>query len=79
MNLGVPSKLINLIRMTLAKMGNKLRVAGVQSSYFQMERGLRQSAPLSTLLFNISMEKIIRDKGQRNEQIGHNIYEVINA
>jgi hypothetical protein len=58
---GVPDKLVSLVKMTLESTNNKVKVQGKMSPSFQIAAGLRQGDPLSTLLFNLSMEKVIRN------------------
>lgn len=49
-------KLIRLIKMTLAKSENVLRVA----RKFEVREGLKQGDLLSLVLFNFALEKVIR-------------------
>jgi hypothetical protein len=58
---GIPRKLINLIKMTLQRMLNKVQISGKLSDSFETTCGLRQGDALSTLLFNIRLEKVIRN------------------
>jgi hypothetical protein len=57
--LGIPEKLINLIKMTLRKILNKVQISGKLSDSFETTCGLRQGNALSTVLFNIMLEKVI--------------------
>ena len=57
---GVSPKLVNLTRMTLKLTTGRVKVNGKFSDNFKIKTGLRQGDPLSTLLFNIVFEKIIR-------------------
>jgi hypothetical protein len=50
---GIPSKLVRLVKMTLEKMNNKLKIQGKMSPSFEMVVGLRQGNALSTLPFNL--------------------------
>jgi hypothetical protein len=47
--------------MTLANTNNKVKIQGKLSPSFETVVGLRQGNSLSTLLFNLCMEKIIRN------------------
>jgi hypothetical protein len=47
--------------MTLEKMNNKAKIQGKMSPSFEMVIGLRKGDALSTLLFNLCMEKVIRN------------------
>jgi hypothetical protein len=55
---GIPMKLVN---MTLANMNSKVKIQEKLSPSFETMTGLRQGDSLSTLLFNLCMEKIIRN------------------
>lgn len=54
-------KLIKLIKMTLEKTENKVKVKRMTSRKFRVENGLRQGDPLSAMMFNLVLEKIIRE------------------
>lgn len=58
--------------MTLKRTTNNVKVGGEISEDFVIRTGLRQGDPLSTLLFNMILEKIIRDS-QLN-RVGHIMY-----
>lgn len=58
---GFPKKLISLTRLTLSEVISKVRVRGKVSFAFGTDDGLRQGDPLATLLFNIVLEKAIRN------------------
>lgn len=62
-DLQIPGKLIKLIGMTLSQTVNAVRVNGNVSQEFEVNKGLRQGDPLSTLLFNMVLEIIIRESG----------------
>jgi hypothetical protein len=47
--------------MTSENMHNKVKIQGKLSPNFEMVVGLKQGDSLSTLLFNLCMEKIIRN------------------
>jgi len=57
---GIPMKLVRLVRMTLTNTNSKVKIQRKQSLSFETI-GLRQGDSLSTLLFNLCMEKIIRN------------------
>ena len=57
----IPMKLVRLIKMTLANTNSKVKIQGKLSPSFETVIGLRQGDSLSTLLFNLCMEKIIRN------------------
>jgi sorting nexin-29 len=58
---GIPMKLVRLVRMTLTNTNSKVKIQGKLSPSFDTMIGLRQGDSLSNLLFNLCMEKIIRN------------------
>lgn len=59
--LGVPSKMIKLVEMTLQGTLTKVLVEGNLTESFSVNSGLRQGDPLSTILFNLVLENILRE------------------
>lgn len=57
---GIPTKLINLTRATLTDTRCKIMVDNTFSETFSIETGLRQGDKLSTILFNLALEKVVR-------------------
>jgi hypothetical protein len=57
---GIPMKLVRLVKMTLTNTNSK-ELQGKLSPSFEITIGLKQGDSLSTLLFNLCMEKIIRN------------------
>jgi hypothetical protein len=57
---GIPMT-VRLVKMTLANTNSKVKIQGKLSPSFETMIGLRQGDSLSTLLFNLCMEKIIRN------------------
>jgi len=57
----IPMKLVRLVRMTLTNTNSKVKIQGKLSLSFETTIGLRQGDSLSTLLFNLCIEKIIRN------------------
>lgn len=66
-DLGIPSKLIRLVKMTLNTTTNQVKIKDRTSKEFMVSTGLRQGDPLSALLFNITLEKIFREAGLRRD------------
>jgi hypothetical protein len=58
---GIPMKLVRLVKMTLANTNSKVKIQGKLSPSFETMIGLRHGDSLSTLLFNLCMETIIRN------------------
>lgn len=58
---GFPTKLVALTKLTLSNVKSVVRIRGQLSLPFETEEGLRQGDPLATLLFNIVLEKAIRN------------------
>lgn len=59
--IGIPLKLVSLTRMTLTKTISAVRVQTDISEPFETFNGLRQGDALSCVLFNIVLDKCIRD------------------
>lgn len=57
---GIPRKLIRLTKATLTTTKCKVLIQGVLSDPFIIETGLRQGDRLSTILFNLALEKVVR-------------------
>ncbi|KAF0755744.1 ribosome biogenesis protein TSR3 isoform X1 [Aphis craccivora] len=55
-------KLINLIKATIGNSEIKIKIANSASKSFKVTSGLRQGDALSPILFNIVLEKVVRDK-----------------
>jgi hypothetical protein len=58
---GIPNKLVNVVKMTLEGSKCRVKVQGSLSQYFTIRNGLRQGDPMSTVLFNIVLEKAVRE------------------
>ena len=57
---GIPRKLIRLTKATLTATKCKIMIQGALSDPFDIDTGLRQGDRLSTILFNLALEKVIR-------------------
>jgi hypothetical protein len=58
---GIPAKLITLTKMTLSRTYNKVKIQNKLSGSFRTKYGIRQGDSLSTVLFNVGMEKVMRN------------------
>jgi sorting nexin-29 len=58
------NKLINLTRVTLKRVRCRVKIQKDLSDLFITERGLRQGDILACLLFNIALDKVIRNSGK---------------
>ena len=56
----IPAKLQRLVIMTLKRTTCNVKTKGGKSEDFMVKTGLRQGDPLSTLLFNMVLEKTVR-------------------
>jgi hypothetical protein len=72
-DLGIQPKLIRMLKITLRGANSKVRFAGTTSSSFPVGVGLRQGDGLSTLLFNLVLEWVMR-KVLSPEQMKRTIY-----
>jgi sorting nexin-29 len=66
---GIPVKLTNLTRATLKRVKCRIKLQGHLSEPFLTQRRLRQGDELVCLLFNIALEKVIRDSGIERQGI----------
>ena len=60
----IPAKLIRLIQMCYTNTKCRIRVGGEYTRPFDIQGGLKQGCPLSTLLFNLVLEWIMRHTPQ---------------
>jgi len=59
--LNFPHKLINLIKSSIMETYFRVRIGNIKSEQVQVRTGLRQGDSLSPILFNIALEKVIRE------------------
>ena len=57
---GIPTKLVRLIKMSLAETYSRVQVGENVSDRFPIRNGLKQGDALSQLLFNYALEYAIR-------------------
>lgn len=60
-NFELPKKLVNLVKSFISNTTCKVRFLGRESGNFEVKSGLRQGDALSLILFNIALEKVVRD------------------
>ena len=56
----IPGKLMNLIGMTLRNTTGRVKVQNKMTEEFAINKGLRQGYALSTQLFGVVLEKVMR-------------------
>jgi RNAse (barnase) inhibitor barstar len=59
--LGIPTKLVRLVKACVQKSKCKVKFNGELSEDFSVETGLRQGDALSPTLFNIALESVVRE------------------
>jgi hypothetical protein len=62
----IPEKLIRMIQLTLKQTTCRVRIQGDISRSFLVLRGLRQGDCLSTILFNLILERVFRETRRAN-------------
>ena len=58
---GIPDKLVRLIKMTMLNIVCHVKIKCDTSRPFEPKNGLRQGDALACLLFNLALEKVVRD------------------
>jgi len=61
MNLGIPNKLIRIIKICNSNTLYKVRWQGELSPHFEVKSWLKQEDALSPTLFNLVLEKVVRE------------------
>jgi len=56
----IPTKLINMCKTCVKKTRSVVRIGGTLSSFFENKTGLKQGDPLSSILFNLALQKVIQ-------------------
>jgi sorting nexin-29 len=59
----IPEKLVCLTEMTMANVECRVKIQSDLSNSFETHKGLRQGDALACLLFNLALEKVVRDSG----------------
>jgi hypothetical protein len=70
--LGIPLKLIRLVKATMTGTASQICVQATLSEPFEIHSGVRQGDALASLFFNVALEKAIKDSGI---QIGWHIFQ----
>jgi hypothetical protein len=61
LEMGIPMKFVKLTRAALKSVRSMVKIQGITSEIFEAKRGLRQGDFLSRCLFNLVLERVIRD------------------
>jgi sorting nexin-29 len=61
LEMGIPMKLGKLTRAALKSVRSRVKTQGLTSETFESKRGLRQGDSPSCYLFNLALERVIRD------------------
>jgi len=56
----IPTKLINMCKTCIQKTRSAVRIEGTLPSFFENKTGLKQGDPLSPILFNLALQKVIQ-------------------
>jgi len=57
----IPTKLINMCKTCVQETRSSVRIEGTSSSFFFLNKtGLKQGYPLSPILFNLALQKVIQ-------------------
>ena len=56
----IPTKLINMCKKCVQETRSVVRIGGTLSSFFENKTGLKQGDPLSLLMFNMALQKVIQ-------------------
>jgi hypothetical protein len=61
LEMGIPMKLVKLSRAALKSGRSRVEIQGLTSETSEVKRGFRQRYSLSCYLFNLALERVIRD------------------
>lgn len=70
--LGIPGKLIRMIKVCVEGSYSSIKIEGHYSETFEITTGLKQGDALSPALFNIALEKVVRRTELTTNIFGHN-------
>lgn len=70
--LGIPHKLVKMAKICVTGSRARVRANGTLSNSFEVETGVKQGDGLSPVLFNLILEKVMRDvlKGEGGVELG---------
>ena len=71
-SLGVPKKLVKMVQVCLNGHRGRVRVGGYLSDPFEILNGLKQGDALSTILFNLVLEYVVRSVIENGEGLTFN-------
>jgi hypothetical protein len=57
----IPKKLVRLIEMTMKDSDSKITIGGNVSKSFNVLQGVRQGDGLSAVLFNLALDKVLKE------------------
>jgi hypothetical protein len=57
----IPTKLLNMCKTCVQKTRSVVRIEGILSSFFENKTGLKQGDSLSPILFNLALQKGIKN------------------
>jgi len=55
----IPIKLINMCQTCVQKTGSVVTIEGTLPSFFENKTGLKKGDPLSPILFNLALQKVL--------------------
>jgi hypothetical protein len=61
LEMGIPMKVVKLTTAALKSVRSRAKVQGITLETSEAKRGLRQGDSLSCYLFNLALERVIRD------------------
>ena len=64
----IPNKLIRFTQMTMENIKSQVRIQSDLSDSIITKKGLRQGASLASLLFNLALEKVVRNAGTQTSR-----------
>lgn len=65
--LHIPNKLVILTQITIQSTRSRVKIQGRLSDSFDSNKGLRQGNPISSLLFNLTLEKVVRTSNSNRQ------------